>query len=49
VLQKEDHILTSAFHAVLEMSLNEKIYMRDAAYIDAIARVVKAMQLRGWI
>ena len=49
VLQKEDHILTSAFHAVLEMSLNEKVYMRDAAYMVAIARVVKAMQLRGWI
>ena len=49
VLQKEDHILTNAFHAVLEMSLNEKVYMRDAAYMVAIARVVKAMQLRGWI
>jgi len=49
VLQKEDNILTSAFHAVLEMSLNEKVYMRDAAYMVAIARVVKAMQLRGWI
>ena len=49
VLQKEDQILTSAFHAVLEMSLNEKVYMRDAAYMVAIARVVKAMQLRGWI
>ena len=49
VLQKEDHILTNAFQAVLEMSLNEKVYMRDAAYMVAIARVVKAMQLRGWI
>ena len=49
VLQKEDQILTSAFHAVLEMSLNEKVYMRDAAYMVAIARVMKAMQLRGWI
>jgi glutamate dehydrogenase len=49
VLKKEDQILTEAFHAVLEMSLNEKVYMRDAAYMVAIARVVKAMQLRGWI
>jgi len=49
VLQKEDHILTNAFQAVLEMSLSEKVYMRDAAYMVAIARVVKAMQLRGWI
>jgi glutamate dehydrogenase (NAD(P)+) len=49
VLQKEDHLLTNAFHAVLDMSLKEKVYMRDAAYMVAIARVVKAMQLRGWI
>ena len=49
VLQKEDHILTSAFHAVLEMAQSEQVYMRDAAYMVAIARVVKAMQLRGWI
>ena len=49
VLQKEDTILTNAFHAVLDMALSEKAYMRDAAYMVAIARVVKAMQLRGWI
>lgn len=49
VLQKEDTILTSAFHAVLEMALSEEVYMRDAAYMVAIARVVKAMQLRGWL
>jgi len=49
VLQKEDHILTGAFHAVLDMALSENAYMRDAAYMVAIARVVKAMQLRGWI
>jgi glutamate dehydrogenase (NAD(P)+) len=49
VLQKEDHILTSAFHAVLDMAHSQDVYMRDAAYMVAIARVVKAMQLRGWI
>ena len=49
VLQKEDIILTNAFHAVLDMALSEKVCMRDAAYMVAIARVVKAMQLRGWI
>ncbi len=49
VLQKEDHILTKAFHDVFEMADKEKVYMRDAAYMVAIARVVKAMQLRGWI
>ncbi|MHB1384768.1 MAG: Glu/Leu/Phe/Val family dehydrogenase, partial [Bellilinea sp.] len=49
VLTKLDTKMTEAFKAVLEMSLKEKVYMRDAAYMVAIARVVKAMQLRGWI
>ncbi|HNT23149.1 MAG TPA: Glu/Leu/Phe/Val dehydrogenase [Anaerolineales bacterium] len=49
VLQKLDAKMTSAFHSVLEMSEKEKVYMRDAAYMVAIARVVKAMELRGWI
>ena len=49
VLEKEDQKMTAAFQAVLEMSLKEKVYMRDAAYMVAIARVVKAMGLRGWI
>ena len=49
VLEKEDQKMTSAFHAVLDMSLKEKVSMRDAAYMVAIARVVKAMGLRGWI
>ncbi len=49
VLEKEDRILTNAFRTVLEMSLNEKVDLRDAAYMVAISRVVKAMQLRGWI
>lgn len=49
VLEKEDQKMTAAFHAVLEMSMKENVYMRDAAYMVAIARVVKAMELRGWI
>jgi glutamate dehydrogenase len=49
VLQKLDQKMTVAFHAVLEMSLKQKVYMRDAAYMVAIDRVAKAMQLRGWI
>ncbi len=49
VLEKLDTKMTQAFKGVLEMSLNEKVYMRDAAYMVAIDRVVKAMQLRGWI
>ena len=41
--------MTLAFKGVLEMALDEKVYMRDAAYMVAIARVVKAMELRGWL
>lgn len=49
VLQKLDSKMTQAFNAVLEMSLKQKVYMRDAAYMVAIDRVARAMQLRGWV
>ena len=49
VLQKLDARITVAFHSVLDMSEKQSVYMRDAAYMVAIDRVVKAMQLRGWI
>jgi glutamate dehydrogenase (NAD(P)+) len=49
VLAKLDQKMTVAFNAVLEMSEKEKVYMRDAAYMVAIGRVVKAMELRGWV
>jgi glutamate dehydrogenase (NAD(P)+) len=48
VLEKLDQKMTAAFNAVLEMSKKEDVYMRDAAYMVAIDRVVKAMELRGW-
>jgi glutamate dehydrogenase/leucine dehydrogenase len=47
-LQRLDEKISTAFHAVLDMSLKEKVYMRDAAYLVAIDRVVKAMKFRGW-
>jgi glutamate dehydrogenase len=49
VLEKLDTKMTIAFQGVLDMSVKEKAYMRDAAYMVSIARVVKAMELRGWI
>ncbi len=49
VLAKLDDKMTSAFNAVLAMSEKEDVYMRDAAYMVAIGRVVKAMELRGWV
>ena len=49
VLEKLDTKMTSAFEKVLKMAQQENVYMRDAAYMVAIASVVKAMELRGWI
>jgi len=49
VISKLDTKMTIAFHMVLDMAVREKVYMRDAAYMVAIDKVVKAMQLRGWI
>ena len=48
VLSRLDTKMTQAFNDVLEMSVEKKVYMRDAAYMVAIDRVVKAMELRGW-
>jgi glutamate dehydrogenase (NAD(P)+) len=49
VLQRLDTKMTQAFNGVLHMSESEGVYMRDAAYMVAIDKVVKAMQLRGWV
>ncbi len=49
VLQRLDTKLTQAFSGVLQMAARKSFYMRDAAYMVAIGRVVKAMELRGWI
>ncbi|HXF85845.1 MAG TPA: Glu/Leu/Phe/Val dehydrogenase [Anaerolineales bacterium] len=49
VLQRLDTKMTQAFHAVLQTSKERNVYMRDAAYMVAISRVVKAMELRGWL
>jgi len=49
VISRLDKKMTDAFHSVYELFEKENIYMRDAAYMVAINRVVKAMQLRGWI
>ncbi len=49
VLEKLDEKMTVAFASVYEMAQNKKAYMRDAAYMVAIQRVVNAMKLRGWV
>jgi len=49
VLAKLDKKMTSAFGGVLATALSKELYTRDAAYWVAIARVEKAMRLRGWL
>jgi len=49
VLGKLDTMMTSAFIAVSEMARKRKLYMRDAAYTIAIARVAQACKDRGWV
>jgi glutamate dehydrogenase (NAD(P)+) len=49
VLSRLDTNVTAAFNSVVETAESEKVYMRDAAYMVAISRVVKAMELRGWL
>jgi glutamate dehydrogenase len=41
--------LTSAFHAVAELSRKRKLYMRNAAYVIAVNRVAQACKDRGWV
>ena len=49
VLKRLDEKMTNAFQSVYDLHEKEGVFMRDAAYMVAINRVVKAMQLRGWI
>ncbi len=49
VLEKLDEKMTSAFWGVYNLSKEKELYMRDAAYVIAIDRVVEAVKLRGWI
>jgi len=49
VLGKLDLKMTAAFIAVSDLARRRKIYMRDAAYEIAIARVAQACRDRGWL
>lgn len=49
VLKRLDTKMTQAFQSVVAMAEGEQVFMRDAAYMVAIDRVVKAMELRGWL
>jgi glutamate dehydrogenase len=49
VLSKLDVKMTAAFHATSELARQQKLYMRDAAYVIAIGRVAQACRDRGWV
>lgn len=49
VLGKLDVKMTAAYLAVSDLARKRKLYMRDAAYVIAINRVVQACRERGWI
>jgi glutamate dehydrogenase len=49
VLDRLDIKMTAAFKAVSELAARRKLYMRDAAYVIAINRVVQACKDRGWV
>ncbi|MFO7753657.1 MAG: Glu/Leu/Phe/Val dehydrogenase [Desulfobacteraceae bacterium] len=46
--QRLDEKMTKAFHSVHDMHETEKVNMREAAYLVAVARVAEACRLRGW-
>jgi glutamate dehydrogenase (NAD(P)+) len=41
--------MTRAFRAVHAMAVRERIELRQAAYLVAVARVAEACKLRGWV
>jgi glutamate dehydrogenase len=49
VLGRLDQKMTAAYLAVSELARTRKLYMRDAAYMVSIARVVESSKVRGWI
>jgi glutamate dehydrogenase len=49
VMSKLDRSMTRAFAGVQRMRQARGVYARNAAYMVAIDRVVRAMHIRGWI
>ena len=49
VQRRLDKKITMAYQAVYTTSQEYGVNMRQAAYINAVSRIVEAMKLRGWI
>ena len=44
-----DEKMSQAYHSVHQMAQREKVNLRQAAYLIAVARVAEACKLRGWV
>ena len=49
VLEKLEAAMTKAFQGVYALAQEKGLYMRDAAYVISINRVVNAVKARGWV
>ncbi|GAB4282215.1 MAG: Glu/Leu/Phe/Val dehydrogenase [Candidatus Promineifilaceae bacterium] len=49
VHERLDQKMTNAYHAVHQMAQAKKVNNRVAAYLVAVDRVARAVQLRGWV
>lgn len=49
VLEKLNQKMTAAYRSLYELAQARKLYMRDAAYVIAVNRVVEAVKMRGWV
>ena len=49
VLTKLENAMVSAYQAVAEIAKEKNLYMRDAAYVISIKRVMESVKLRGWV
>ena len=49
VLQKLETVMTKSFQDVYDLAQENNLYMRDAAYVISIKRVVNAVETRGWV
>ena len=48
-VEKLENAMTKAFQAVYDLAQEKELYMRDAAYVISINRVVNAVKVRGWV
>ncbi len=49
IVEQLDRKMSAAFEKVFKVAEEEGVYMRDAAYMLSVNRVVEAMEQRGWL